>query len=85
MKKLITEVDDGLESLLGERVLLMCGNYFYTGLLAGVNATCVLLEDPEIVYETGSWNEKGYKDAQQLPAKNWYVQTAAIESFGVPE
>jgi len=83
MKKIITEVEgEGLVSLLGERVTLFCANYIYTGKLAGVNETCVLLEDASIVYETGAFTETKWKDAQALPNK-WYVQTNAIESFGV--
>ena len=59
MKKLVEQVDgEGLEGLLGEEVLLLCANYFYTGKLTGVNKTCVLLTDPSIVYETGDWKIK---------------------------
>ena len=83
MKKLIEQVEgEGLESLLGERVTFFCMNYIYTGKLIGVNETCVLLESPSIVYETGAFNEKVWKDAQSLP-NNLYIQTAAIESFGM--
>jgi len=86
MKKLVsvTEVEGaGLKSLLGERVLLLCANYFYTGKLVGVNDTCVELEDPSIVYETGPWTVKAYQDEQKLHTKSFYVSLAAIESFGV--
>ena len=84
MRKLVEEVSgEGLEKLLGETVLLMCANYFYTGKLIGVNTDCVLLEDPAIVYETGPWENKKFTDAQKLHTKQWYVQRAAIESFGV--
>ena len=86
MKKLVsvTEVEGaGLIGLLGERVLLMCANYFYSGKLIGVNDSCVELEDPAIVYETGQWSNKTYQDEQKLQVKTWYVQVAAIESFGV--
>ena len=86
MKKLVnvTEVEGaGLESLLGEKVLLLCANYFYTGKLVGVNETCVELENPAIVYETGAWGNKAYQDEQKLHATNFYVSTAAIEAFGV--
>ena len=82
MKKIVETVEgDGLEKFLGEKVLLMCGCYFYTGILAGVNETCVLLKDAAIVYETGPWTDKAYKDIQKI-ADEWYVQTAMIESFG---
>jgi hypothetical protein len=72
-----------LKKLLGERVTLFCANYFYTGRLIGVDETCVLLEDPAIVYETGPFTDAKWKDAQRLNVKTWYVQRAFIESFGV--
>lgn len=84
MKKIIETTDAcGLESLLGERVLLLCGNYFYAGKLTGVNDSFVELTEPSIVYETGEWTAKEYKDVQRLHASIWYVQRDAIESFGL--
>jgi len=84
MKRLIEEVPGGgLYSLMGERVLLLCGNYFYTGKLVGVNTTCIELEDPAIVYETGEWSAKSFKDEQKLHVKRFFVQTGAIEAFGL--
>jgi hypothetical protein len=84
MKKIVEEVEgEGLVKLLGQRVTLMCLNYFYTGLLRGVNETDVLLEDPAIVYETGDFTAREWKDAQNLPAKTWYVRISSIESYGV--
>ncbi len=84
--KVLTTVKDvdneGLMSLLGERVTLFCGVYIYTGKLVGVNETCVKLEDAGVVFETGAFNTKDWKDCQKLP-NGWYVQTSAIESFGV--
>ena len=85
MKKLIKceEVEgEGLLALLGKRVTLICLNYIYTGDLIGVNDTCVLLKDAYIVYETGSFSDSQWKDAQKL-AKEFYVQISAIESFGI--
>jgi len=84
MKKIVQTVEvegEGLESLLGEKVMLFCLNYIYTGLLKGVNKSCVLLEEAAIVYETGEFSSKKFKDAQSLPFPI-YVQTNAIESFG---
>ena len=79
----VTEVEgEGLESLLGQNVLLFCLNYIYTGKLVGVNATFVKIEGAKIVYETGPFSDKNYKDAQNLPTSDWYVQTSSIESFG---
>jgi len=82
VKKLIEVADEGMEGLLGKRVALLCMNYIYHGTLTGVNDTCIQLSDPKIVYETGEWSSKHWQDAQALPCKVLYVQTAAIESFG---
>ena len=83
MKKIIEEVQgEGLVKLMGERVTLFCARYIYTGKLVGVNESCVLLEDAGIVYETGELTDKNWKDLQKFP-HDWYVQTQAIESFGI--
>ena len=82
MKKIVQEVEgEGMTKLLGERVTLFCANYIYTGVLQGVNDTCVLLTDAGVVYETGAFSDKSWKDLQKLPSE-WYVQIGAIESFG---
>lgn len=91
MKKLVNVVEvegEGLNALLGQRVTLFCLNYFYTGVLEGVNDTCVLLNDASIVYETGSFTKSGWETAQSLkttanPQGKWYVGTSTIESFGI--
>lgn len=74
---------EGLEALMGKKVTLFCMNYFYSGKLVGVNNTCVKLEDPAIVYVTGDFKQKSYSDEQPLHVKEFYVQIASIESFGV--
>lgn len=84
MKRMVSveEVEgEGLLRYMGEKVLLLCANYFYTGKLVGVNDTCVMLEEPRLVYDTGAWSTKDYTDAQSLPSP-WYVQVSAVESFG---
>ena len=85
MKKLIQvqEIEgEGLESLMGETVTIFCQVYIYTGKLVGVNDKFILLEKAKVVYETGSFDSKDWKDAQSLPG-NWYIKTQAIESFGL--
>ena len=62
---------------------MFCLNYIYAGKLVGVNETFVKLEDAAIVYETGSFKDKGYTDAQKLPGSAWYVQITAVESYGI--
>jgi len=82
MRKIIEEKGEGFEKFLGERITVFCANYIYTGKLSGVNETCLLLTDPSIVYETGAFSEKPWKDAQALP-HDWYILINAVESFGV--
>lgn len=84
MKVLVREEkSEGLEALMGKRVLLMCAGYFYEGKLIGVNKTCVKLEDAAIVYSTGAWSDKNYSDIQKLHNSEWYVRKGMIESFGL--
>lgn len=83
MKKIVECSDtEGLELFLGERITLMCQMYFYTGRLIGVNDKFVKLEDAHIVYETGSFDNNKWADAQKLP-NDWYVMKSCIESFGI--
>lgn len=83
MKKIVTvtEVEgEGLVGLLGKRVLLLCANYFYSGVLSGVNTSEVLLEDAGIVYETGPLNDGKFQDEQKFGG-SLYVCVASIESY----
>jgi hypothetical protein len=87
MKRIITkEVEKidgaGIESMLGEKVLIMALNYNYAGKLTGVNDEFIELENASIVYETGKWDADSWADAQKLPSQYWYVPKAAIESYG---
>jgi hypothetical protein len=81
-KKVVEVGEEGLVALLGETVTLFCANYIYTGKLERVNETCIKLSSPKIVYETGDFSEKGWKDSQALP-NDWYIQLDLIESFGI--
>lgn len=85
MKRLVEEISgDGLEKLLGERVILLCAAYFYEGKLVGVNETDVVLSDPHIVFSAGEWDKPGYATVEAIKhAKEWFVKTQSIESFGL--
>ena len=83
MKTFIEVENEGLESLLGKRVLLMSAGYFYEGILSGVNETCVKVSDAHIVYSTGKFTDANYTDRQKLHTPDWYVATGLIESFGL--
>ena len=83
MKRLVEEVeDDGFTPFTGKRITLLCMNYFYTGKLVAVNKDFVELSDAAIIYETGEWTAKKWKDAQSLPG-NVRVRIATVEAYGV--
>ena len=84
MKKLVIEDEgEGLIALLGEKVLICCCKYFYTGILDGVDVRCVKLKNSSIVYSTGDWSDESYSDIQKLHTDEWYIQIESIESFGL--
>ena len=74
--------EEGFMALLGKNVEIFCGVYIYAGKLVGVNATCVKLANPHLIYETGAFTDKKYKDAQHMGREFHYVATTLIESFG---
>lgn len=74
------EQQSGLEGLIGESVLLLCSNYFYHGKVEALSDTDVELSDAGIVYETGSWEDEGFTDKQDLPA-NVFVKIQAVEAY----
>lgn len=83
MKVLCKEVqDEGLISLLGQRVTFWCVDFIWTGKLVGVNDDCVKLEDCGIVFETGDFNNKTWARYEKLP-KEFYLMKAGIVGFGL--
>ena len=85
MKKLVQVIEtneSALESLKGKRVTFLCLNYIYVGELVGVNETSVCLKNPAIVYETGKFSDKSYKDEQSLCVEEFFISMNCIESFG---
>jgi hypothetical protein len=77
---LVAVENEGLIILLNEEVLIMCFNYFYAGILVGVNDKYIKLKNCHIVYETGEWSAKNYKDAQKVSEEH-YIQLSSIESY----
>lgn len=81
LTKIEVKENEGFMSLLGQQVEIRCNVYIYAGILVGVNDHCVKLDRCAIVYETGSFSEKKYKDAQII-GDGQYVMLSLIESFG---
>jgi len=83
LKDVVEVSGEGFESLLGQNVEIFCGIYIYAGKLVGVNTTCIKLANPHIVYVTGAFSDKNYKDAQAMNKEFQYIATGFIESFGI--
>jgi hypothetical protein len=81
----VVESEGGAVTMLGKTVYVSCTSYAYTGLLSGVNDKFIELSDPSIVYETGAWTDKSWKDAQKLPTKTTVVFLSQVESMFVVE
>jgi hypothetical protein len=83
MKVLVeSRENEGLDSFLGKQIAVWCLNYIYAGKLVGINDKTIKLEDAHIVYETGAFDESGWRNAQRLPGDSHYISIAAMESFG---
>jgi len=70
-----------LVELVGKEVYCMCASYAYGGVLTSVSDKFVQINDPAIVYETGPWDSKTWKDAQRLPTNKVTVGINSIESI----
>lgn len=70
------------EEFIGKQVMVFCSNYVYAGVVTKVGTSHIELGGAMIVYETGAYTDRGYKDAQALPGAAWCIATQAIESIG---
>lgn len=85
MKKLVKVEEvagEGFLALMGQTITVFCMNYIYAGILVGVNEEFIKLENAHIVYETGAFSEKKFKDAQKV-SNELYLIKSSIESFAV--
>lgn len=76
----IVDVEGGFITLLDTEVYVQCTSYAYTGKLSGVNHTFIELSEPSLVYETGSWTDKKWKNAERLPCEKIVLLVSQIES-----
>lgn len=83
LQTIVENNEEGFMALIGQNVEVFCGVYIYAGKLVGVNEKVIKLENPHIVYETGAFRDKKYKDAQHMGRECHYIAIPFIESFGV--
>lgn len=72
----------GTLSGVNETCLLLTNPSIFRPLLLMVKEGAERRINDSLVYETDSFSEKHWKDAQALP-HDWYILINAIESFGV--
>ena len=78
----IVEEEGGLITFMGKKVLLQCMNYNYTGVLVGVNTTCVELEKGQVVFDTGPYTSDTMKFSEPVhKGRSLFVMMNTIESF----
>jgi hypothetical protein len=83
MKQLVNQNDKTIiDAYLGEIITVFCCRYIYTGKLIKIDSLFITLEDCKIVYETGDFAEKEWKDAQSLKTKEWNISLGSIEGLG---
>jgi len=81
----IVDSEGGPVTMLNQDVYVACTSYAYSGKLTGVNDKFIELSDPSIVYETGPWGGKVWKDAQRLPTSKCVIFQSQIENMFVVE
>jgi hypothetical protein len=82
LQTVIEDAQEGFMALLGQNITVFCMNYIYTGKLVGVNESQLKLEDAKVVFETGAFSSKDWKDAQALP-NACYIRFSAVEMYTV--
>ena len=70
-----------LSHLIGEKVTFFCLNYIYHGEVVACDFRGVSLKNPKIVYETGDFEEKGFKNAELVYSDLFRLNHASIESY----
>jgi hypothetical protein len=82
MRRLVETNESALDSLAGKIITCFCVNYFYTGRLIAINENWIELENPKKIFETGSYSDSNWRDAESLP-HNIFVNISAIEAMGI--
>ena len=77
----LNDQNAGLESLLGQHIVVWCTSFIYSGKLVGYDTTLLHLQEAVIVYETGAHNATTFNRAEELPHEH-FVRLSQVESFG---
>jgi len=84
MKQIVENNISVLEGLLGDMVIVYCARFIYCGKLIAVDDQFLLLDNAEIVYDTGdhSKDRKEWAASEPTWVPQWRIAVSAIESLG---
>jgi hypothetical protein len=82
LKTIEENENEGLMSLIGQRVTFYCLDYIYCGDLIGVNDVQIKLQNCKIVYDTGAFEKTTWETAEKFP-NDWFIRLSAVTSYGV--
>ncbi len=75
--------EGGYSNLIGENITVFCCRYIYYGQLIEEGEKYIKLKKPSIVYETGCFSEKKFKNIQSMNTDSFCINKDSIESFGI--
>ena len=75
--------DLNIDDLTGKQVTFFCMNYIYHGEVISSDKGRICLKNAKIVYETGKFENVGFKNAQDLCCNEYFIKKETIESFGI--
>ena len=75
--------EDGYSELIGENITVFCCRYIYYGKLIAEGEGFIKLENPSIVYETGSFSKDNFETIQSMNTKTFCINKDSVESFGI--
>lgn len=81
LESVVVEESRGLLEERGKVVLVHCINYIYSGMLTNVSDTEVELTKAQVVFETGGYSDKKFKNAQSVQNTPVHLSRGAIESW----
>ena len=77
-------IDKTVEDLIGQKVVAYCARFIYCGKLVAADGRWLVLDNAEIVYDTGEHSKDKARWAASEPTwtPQWRISVAAIESLG---
>jgi len=79
----VSENEFGVRTYVGNYVLVFTTTYIYYGFLKACNCDFIQIDNPYIVYETNTFSEINFKDAQKVSSNSLLLNIGHIETIFV--